>query len=301
LFLAGLLIEDQRLLSSEGLAVKQPVEAKIKAAMESLFLETGTYLPPLPYTYEPKKDAFFLRVYLSLSSLSIQNCFIALSNTTTVLVQARIDSAMQSINNKDWKQKKIPSYLFGEMALSPRLAYNEDDKFQLLRAAKNGKKSYFRAQQLYANPSGCKTTADKLLKLAAKQGHREAQYRLGLRYSAEGSERAFYWYNRASEQGHAEAQYELARCYRNGWGIEPDSERAFYWFKQAADRGHLTAKSIVLSIYLSKQTADEGHLTETNEPYTADESTIVHPLPEVTPSVTPVVAGPATEHYHHTA
>jgi hypothetical protein len=264
LFLAGLLVEDQRLLSSEGLALKQPVEAKIKAAMESLFLDTGTYLPP--YTYEPKKDVFFLRLYLSLSSLSTQNRFVELSNTTTVIVQERINSAMQSINDKDWEKKKIPSYLFGEMAFSPRLAYSADVKFQLLKAAENGEKSYLLAQRYHSDG---KTIADKLFKLAAKQGHRVAQYSLGSCYSGEDSERAFYWY-RAAEQGDADAQCDLASSY--SWeqgGVKYDGERVSYWYKQAAKNGNMRGQlmtgyfceidgDLTEAIYWYQKAADQG-------------------------------------------
>ncbi len=93
-------------------------------------------------------------------------------------------------------------------------------------------------------------------KLAAEQGHREAQFNLGrcfyygygvaLSYTA-----AVHWYTLAALQGHLDAQNNLGNCYTKGKptpGVgEPphinpevpiDLVRAKYWFERAAQRGY---------------------------------------------------------------
>lgn len=91
--------------------------------------------------------------------------------------------------------------------------------------------------------------AIKWCKKAAKQGHADAQYWLGLHYNCIGSpkwynvkeylseKKSAYWYKKAAEQGHAEAQYHLG-----AWSFPPD-EDAKMWVRRAAAQGYRDAYS----------------------------------------------------------
>jgi len=89
---------------------------------------------------------------------------------------------------------------------------------------------------------------------AAQQGHREAQYILGLMYAQSATDgfQAAQWWQKAAQQGHKQAQYALAQCYEQGEGVVADSTQALYWYAQAAQQGHLAAiGAYVYQIYYS--------------------------------------------------
>jgi hypothetical protein len=46
----------------------------------------------------------------------------------------------------------------------------------------------------------------------------------------------------AAEQGHAQAQFDLAVCYIDGQGVAKDEIEATQWFRKAADQGHAAAQ-----------------------------------------------------------
>ena len=82
---------------------------------------------------------------------------------------------------------------------------------------------------------------------AAEQGHRGAQFNLGICYSdGKGVEQSYskaaYWYERAAEQGNSDAQYNIGVCYYNGNGVEQSYSKAAYWWKKAAEQGHSDAQ-----------------------------------------------------------
>lgn len=84
---------------------------------------------------------------------------------------------------------------------------------------------------------------------AAKEGHREAQFKVALLYDAgelEGfekdAEQAFFWYEKAAMQGHPLAQLMLGDCYLEGKGVQKDDEEAAYWYEKAAVQGNEDAK-----------------------------------------------------------
>lgn len=85
---------------------------------------------------------------------------------------------------------------------------------------------------------------------AAKQGHKEAQYMIGvLNVHFDATQEQFSmgvkWLKKAAEQGHVEAQYKLGSCYYFWGGINIDSidtQKAKYWVKEAIKNGHERAK-----------------------------------------------------------
>ena len=47
----------------------------------------------------------------------------------------------------------------------------------------------------------------------------------------------------AAEQGHAEAQFGLGVCYANGYGVKKDPDEAAKWYRKAADQGVADAQN----------------------------------------------------------
>lgn len=75
---------------------------------------------------------------------------------------------------------------------------------------------------------------------AAKQGHEDAQWRLGfLYYFGDGVpknyERAVEWWLKAAEQGSTAAQIYLGDAYENGKGVPQSYEKAIEWYRRAGD------------------------------------------------------------------
>jgi TPR repeat protein len=90
------------------------------------------------------------------------------------------------------------------------------------------------------------------LQAAAKAGHLEAQFLLGLCcYEGDGVRRdrrqAARWFRRAAEGGHLRAQHWLARCAVYGEGCEPDPREAFCWCQIARANGFEGGDELLLA------------------------------------------------------
>ncbi len=101
------------------------------------------------------------------------------------------------------------------------------------------------------------TEARKWFQRAAKRGHKNAQYMLGLLYyNGKGVERnckeSKAWFQRAAEQGHAEAQYMLGLLYYDGKGGQKDYNRASEWFRKAAGKGDKEAQYMLGIIHYER-------------------------------------------------
>ena len=88
------------------------------------------------------------------------------------------------------------------------------------------------------------------LEKAARQGHKAAQYNLGVFYYngqnvAKDIERAAYWWEKSANQNDADSQFSLANCYEKGLGLEQSMEKAKYWYKRVAIQGHQIAKNVL--------------------------------------------------------
>ena len=92
------------------------------------------------------------------------------------------------------------------------------------------------------------TEAVHWYRLAAEQGHAEAQFSLGLMYATgsgviEDTEEAVRWYRLAAEQngpntrtiGGALAQFGLGVTYANGRGVPQDVSEALRWYRLVAE------------------------------------------------------------------
>jgi TPR repeat protein len=82
---------------------------------------------------------------------------------------------------------------------------------------------------------------------AAKQGHSNAQYNLGI-LSQDGHgtpqdyKQAVAWYTKAAEQGNANAQNNLGIMYELGKGVRQNYQQAIAWYTKSAKLGNKTAK-----------------------------------------------------------
>ena len=84
-------------------------------------------------------------------------------------------------------------------------------------------------------------------RLAADQGHVDAQNSLGFMYREgrgvpQDAAEAVRWYRLAADQGHAGAQYTLGVSYAQGRGVPQDYEEAVRWYRLAAAQGDATAQ-----------------------------------------------------------
>jgi hypothetical protein len=100
-------------------------------------------------------------------------------------------------------------------------------------------------RQMFVTPPH--STSFKQALTQAESGDAEAQFGLGLKYSAEGEAtqdlaRAAGWYRRAAEQGHALAQFNLGVMLASGQGVPQDEAAALTWNQRAAEGGDPAAQ-----------------------------------------------------------
>lgn len=88
--------------------------------------------------------------------------------------------------------------------------------------------------------------ADRL-RQAAEAGDPTAQCDLGRRLAQVqgGQAEAIRWYRLAARQGHADAQFLLGSCYYAGRGVDRDQAKALRWYRSAAGQGHREAQAIL--------------------------------------------------------
>ena len=76
----------------------------------------------------------------------------------------------------------------------------------------------------------------------AEQGHRDAQFNVGLLHEnglgvARDDAEALAWYRRAAERGDAGAQYNVGQFYAFGRGVAPNDVLAVAWITVAEENG----------------------------------------------------------------
>jgi localization factor PodJL len=106
----------------------------------------------------------------------------------------------------------------------------------------------------------------ELLEAAARQGDKDAQFRIAVRFLNEGSPEASAataarWLARAADQGHIEAQFMLASLFERGAGVARDEEQAIALYRKAANAGHVRAMhnlGVLLSARASPQNYREA-------------------------------------------
>ncbi|MBR5573401.1 MAG: leucine-rich repeat protein [Paludibacteraceae bacterium] len=129
-----------------------------------------------------------------------------------------------------------------------------EDKFNKMEGIKDfyeeRDKKYSDGWNYYFGINGVKqdnTKAISYFRIAATQGHADAQNFLGVcYYYGDGVDKnyveAIKWYRKATEQGHSSAQNNLGNCYYNGEGVEQNYAEAVKWFRKAAEQGEKYAQ-----------------------------------------------------------
>ncbi len=119
---------------------------------------------------------------------------------------------------------------------------------------------------LAARERGDLVQASKWYRKAAEQGHTEAQYEIGYRYSMGlGVPRdvveAAKWYRKAAEQGHTEAQYTIGRRYHRGKpGVLQDYVQAAKWYREAAEKGYALSQEGLGILYYKGQGVPQDYV-----------------------------------------
>ena len=89
---------------------------------------------------------------------------------------------------------------------------------------------------------------------AAKEGHPEGEYRLGMAYYngngiPQSWENSMIWLKKAADDGHAKAMEDLAKIYRYGIGTERNTMRALELYTQSAELGNGKAMKILGKVF----------------------------------------------------
>ncbi len=101
------------------------------------------------------------------------------------------------------------------------------------------------------------------LETAARNGDREAQFRIGARFLNDpsldgGAAAAARWFAKAADQGHIEAQFMLASLYERGSGVPVDENHALDLYRKAAAGGHIRSMHN-LGVMLSARGTPEAY------------------------------------------
>lgn len=99
-----------------------------------------------------------------------------------------------------------------------------------------------------------KSRGKKYFRMAAENGHPDAQYLIGQDYywgwdAPEDKAMGVSWYEKAAAQGHVEAQAALGDHFHSLKATEADKALAFSWYIKAANAGHSKAQEKVGDAY----------------------------------------------------
>lgn len=93
---------------------------------------------------------------------------------------------------------------------------------------------------------------------AAKSGHPDSQFNVGLMYEngigvVKDEKEAVVWYGIAAQHGFSNAQFNLAVLYENGRGTKVDYTKARDWYRQASSQGDALAIGNLGMLYVRGQ------------------------------------------------
>jgi len=108
--------------------------------------------------------------------------------------------------------------------------------------------------KMYEQGDGVPATSETYLrwmKLAAEQGHPDAQSDLGWWFEVieKDYKTAVKWYRLASLKGNTDAMLGLAKLYSSGKGVQQDNKTALQWFQLAAEQNAVGASSHLGKIF----------------------------------------------------
>lgn len=114
--------------------------------------------------------------------------------------------------------------------------------------------------------------AQAAIRKAAKAGHAEAQFRLGVMYGngdgvALDHAQAVAWFEKAASQGHENALITMAWMFATGAGVEVDEARARELYLRAAESGSSKAQYVVATMYRFAQYGVEKDMAKAVDYY----------------------------------
>ena len=83
---------------------------------------------------------------------------------------------------------------------------------------------------------------------------------------------AVQWFRMAAEQGHADAQYNLSVAYRDGQGVAQDYVEAVRWFRMAAEQGFVLAQSNLGVMYADGRGVPQDYVQAYKWAYIAEKA-----------------------------
>lgn len=145
--------------------------------------------------------------------------------------------AIDSAAFPDWATERLTERDPTELLISAAEEGDSEAQFQL------GCDCYWK--EFFSKPKGNDADyaeAMKWYKKAGKQGHADAQERLGdMYYRGEGVAKnyaeAMKWYRKTAEQGNLRAQKKLAEIFFKGDGVPKNYTEALKWYQKAAEQG----------------------------------------------------------------
>ncbi len=98
---------------------------------------------------------------------------------------------------------------------------------------------------------------------AAKEGHADSQFNVGLMYEkgigiGKNEKDAVLWYSKAASQGNASAQFNLGVLYEHGRGTNVDFAKANEWYRKASAQGDALAMGNLGMLYVRGQGVKEN-------------------------------------------
>lgn len=111
--------------------------------------------------------------------------------------------------------------------------------------------------------------AMKWYESAVKAGSLNARYNMGMmymnkKYGMYNVDKGFACYKLAAEAGHARAQFELGLCYYSGIGTVKYRTQAVVWFERSAKQGYDEAQYVVGMCYLTGDGVEKNYKTAFN-------------------------------------
>ena len=122
--------------------------------------------------------------------------------------------------------------------------------------------------------------AVKWFRMAAEQGHTDAQETLGFMYAEgkgvpEDDAEAVKWFRMVADQGRTSAQLRLGRMYHDGGkGVPEDHAEAVKWYRMAAEQEHAIAQFFLGLMYYNGDGVPEDHAEAVKWYYMAAEQGI---------------------------
>jgi len=100
---------------------------------------------------------------------------------------------------------------------------------------------------------------------AAKEGHADSQFNLGVMYeqgigTGKNEKEAFFWYGKSASQGNAAAQFNLGVLYENGRGTKIDFVKANELYRKASVQGDGLAIGNLGMLYVRGQGVKENKI-----------------------------------------